>query len=448
MQSNNNSISKNALYVINTLQQNGFEAFAVGGCVRDFLMNRACSDTDITTNALPCDIKKVFKNHGMIDIGEKYGTIAVIIEKEQIEITTYRTDNDYCDSRHPTSVNFARSLSDDLCRRDFTVNAMAYNPLTGIVDLYGGKDDIKNKTIRCVGDAKQRFSEDALRIMRAIRFASVLGFDIEQQTKSAIFECAHMLKNISAERLRDELCKLLCGKDVKRVLLEYAEVLAVFIPEITPCIGFCQHSRYHKYDVWEHIVNAVSESENNINARLAALFHDIAKPLVFALDENGVGHFKGHAAVCAQAAESIMKRLCFSSKRTELIKNVIYYHSDVNFTAKSAKRRIGKLGFDGFELLLDLQCADNSAKHDFCRERLDAINSWRSFAQTLADENACLSRKDLAVDGNDMKTLGLSGQDIGTVLEDLFESVLDETIENEYNALMNKAKVLAKQLLV
>lgn len=447
MQSNNNSISKNALYVINSLQQNGFEAFAVGGCVRDFLMNRACSDTDITTNAVPCDIKKTFENHSTIDIGEKYGTIAVIVEKEQIEITTYRTDNDYHDSRHPTSVTFARSLSDDLSRRDFTVNAMAYNPLTGIVDLYGGKDDIKNKTIRCVGDAKQRFCEDALRIMRAIRFASVLGFDIEQQTKSAIFECAHMLKNISAERLRDELCKLLCGKDVKRILLEYAEVLAVFIPEIAPCIGFCQHSRYHKYDVWEHIVNAVSESQNNINARLAALFHDIAKPLTFVLDENGVGHFKGHAAVCAKTAESIMKRLCFSSKQTELIKNVIHYHSDVNFTAKSAKRRIGKLGFDGFELLLDLQCADNSAKHDFCRERLSAINSWRSFAQILADENACLSRKNLAVDGNDIKALGLSGPDIGTVLEDLFESVLDETIENEYNALMDKAKVLAKQLI-
>lgn len=447
MQSNNNSISKNALYVINALQQNGFEAFAVGGCVRDFLMNRACSDTDITTNALPCHIKKVFENHSMIDIGEKYGTIAVIVEKEQVEITAYRTDNDYRDSRHPTSVTFARSLSEDLSRRDFTVNAMAFNPLTGIVDLYGGKDDIKNRTIRCVGDAKQRFSEDALRIMRAIRFASVLGFDIEQQTKSAVFECAHMLKNISAERLRDELCKLLCGKDVKRVLLEYAEVLAVFIPEITPCIGFCQHSRYHKYDVWEHIVNAVSESQNNINARLAALFHDIAKPITFVLDVNGVGHFKGHAAVCAQTAESIMKRLCFSSKQTELIKNVIYYHSDVNFTAKCAKRRIGKLGFDGFELLLDLQCADNSAKHDFCRERLDAINSWRGFAQTLADENACLSRKGLAVDGNDMKTLRLSGPDIGTVLETLFESVLDESVANEYDALMDKAKALAKQVI-
>ncbi len=438
-------ISSNALYAVNCLAQHGFEAFAVGGCVRDYLMNIPCSDTDITTNALPCDIKKVFKNYTTIDIGEKYGTIAVIIEKEQIEITTYRTDNEYNDSRHPASVTFARNLSDDLSRRDFTINAMAYNNEIGIVDLFGGQSDINNKLIRCVGNAKQRFEEDALRIMRAIRFASVLNFELEEQTKTAVFECADMLKNISAERLRVELCKLICGKNAKKVLLEYANVLSVFIPEIKPCINFNQHSQYHKYDVWEHIAVAVSESKTDVNARLAALFHDISKPSVFVLDENGLGHFKGHAAVCAQTAEDIMKRLCFSTKQTELIKNVIYYHSDVNFTPKSAKRRIAKLGYEGFELLLDLQCADNSAKHDFCKQRLEAINSWRNFAHNLEDSNACISRKNLAINGNDIISLGVCGKQIGNVLEALLAKVIDEEIENEHDALMNCAKTIVSQ---
>ncbi len=440
------NISPNALYAVNCLAQNGFEAFAVGGCVRDYLMNIPCNDTDIATNALPCDIKKVFKNHTTIDIGEKYGTIAVMVESEQIEITTYRTDNAYHDSRHPESVTFARNLSDDLSRRDFTINAMAYNDEIGIVDLFGGQSDIKNRLIRCVGNAKQRFEEDALRIMRAIRFASVLDFELEEQTKTAVFECADMLKNISAERLRVELCKLICGKNAKKILLEYASVLAVFIPEIKPCINFNQHSQYHKYDVWEHIAVAVSECKPDLNARLAALFHDIAKPSVFVLDENGTGHFKGHAAICAQVAEDIMKRLCFSTKQTELIKNVIYYHSDVNFTPKSAKRRIAKLGYEGFELLLDLQCADNSAKHDFCRQRLDAINSWRGFAHNLEDSNACISRKNLAINGNDIISLGVCGKQIGDVLEALLTKVLDDEIENEHNALINCAKSIISQM--
>lgn len=431
---------ENALNVLNALERNGFEVYAVGGCVRDYLMHSECNDVDIATNATPLQIKSCFADCKTIDIGEKYGTIAVAFENEQFEITTYRTDSAYTDSRHPESVCFSKSLADDLKRRDFTVNAMAYNPKCGIIDIFDGCSDLKNRIIRCVGDPKTRFSEDALRIMRAIRFSSCLGFELEEKTKNAAFECSYMLKNVSSERLRDELVKLICGKDAAKVLVEYARILAVFIPEITPCIGFCQHSRYHKYDVWEHIAHAVSSIAPDADARLCALFHDIAKPACFTIDEDGTGHFKGHAAVCADTAQSIMKRLRFPAKQTELVKTIIYYHSDANYTEKSVKRRVSKLGQKGFDLLLNLQCADNSAKHDFCRQRLEGFEKWRSYAKSLEEKNACICLRDLAVNGNDIKALGFCGADIGRVLQNLLGLVMDERIENDYDALISAAR--------
>ncbi len=430
-------LPENALRILERLEANGFEAYAVGGCVRDCLMLRTFSDVDITTNALPAQIKQCFCDCKTVDIGEKYGTISVCFKDERFEITSYRTDGAYCDSRHPCNVAFSKNLADDLKRRDFTVNAMAYNPKCGIVDIFGSKTDLQSGIIRCVGNPKDRFSEDALRIMRAIRFSSVLGFKLEENTKKAAFECAHMLKNISPERLRDELVKLLCGKNAFDALIEYADILAVFIPEIKPCIGFCQHSVYHKYDVWEHIAHAVSSIEPNTDARLCALFHDIAKPECFFLDENAQGHFKGHAAICAEKAQSIMKRLCFSSKQTELVNNVIYFHSDANYTERIVKRRIAKLGYGGFELLIKLQCADNSAKQDFCRQRLEALEKWRCYAKSLEKENACLCRRDLAINGNDVKECGFCGKKIGEVLDKLLELVVDEKLENDRKTLIN-----------
>ncbi len=430
---------QSAVRVIERLEENGFEAFAVGGCVRDYIMNTSCNDVDITTNATPFQIKQCFADCKTIDIGEKYGTVSVFFEDGRFEITTYRTDNGYADMRHPDSVGFCANLADDLKRRDFTINAMAYSKSGGFVDVFGGAEDIKRGVIRCVGNPSQRFAEDALRIMRALRFSSTLGFKLEENTKQAAFSCAHLLENISSERLRDELLKLICGKNADDVLIEYAEILAVFIPQISPCIGFDQHSRYHKYTVWEHIAKAVGCIKCDENARLCTLFHDIAKPACFSLDENGTGHFKGHAAVCAQTAQQIMQKLCFPTKQIELVKNVIYYHSDANYTERIVKRRISKLGFDGFELLLDLQCADNSAKHDFCKARLENLEQWRSYAKSLQEDNACISLKSMAVNGNDIKSLGFEGAAIGKVLNFLLELVMDEAIENDYNVLMKKA---------
>lgn len=430
------TLPENACHILQKLENSGFEAYAVGGCVRDCLMQRNFGDVDIATSATPAQIKQCFCDCKTVDIGEKYGTISVCFQGECFEITTYRTDGIYEDSRHPSAVLFSQSLDEDLKRRDFTINAMAYSPKSGVVDIFNSQEDLKNGIIRAVGNPKDRFCEDALRIMRAVRFASVLGFELEENTKKAAFECAHMLKGISCERLRDELVKLVCGKNAAEVLVEYADILAVFIPEIAPCVGFCQHSRYHKYDVWEHIAHTVSSIEPSADARLCALFHDIAKPLCFTLDENAQGHFKGHASLCADSAQIIMKRLCFSAKQTELVKNVIYYHSDANYTQRIVKRRISKLGYDGFELLLKLQCADNSAKHDFCKQRLKDLKMWRCFAQSLEQENACIRRCDLAVNGNDVKQCGFCGEEIGKALEYLLNLVVDEKIENSRCALI------------
>ena len=290
-------ISSKAKIVINALADAGFSAYVVGGCVRDYFLGNQTSDTDITTSAKPCELEKILadKNIKVVETGLKHGTVTAVIDKTPLEITTFRADGEYRDSRHPQSVEFVEDIEQDLKRRDFTVNAMAYNDERGLVDLFGGREDIENRIIRTVGEPDARFKEDALRIMRALRFSSVLGFEIEEKTKKSIFDNMYLLENISAERIFSELSKLLCGKNVLNVLNEFRQVIGVIIPQLIPSFNCAQNTPWHTYTVYEHIIHSVDFAPCDPVIRLTMLLHDIGKPSVKLTDENGRDHFKTHA---------------------------------------------------------------------------------------------------------------------------------------------------------
>ncbi len=424
------------------LEKNGFEAYIVGGCVRDFLMNKTPNDFDIATNAQPQDTKKCFEGYRLITNGEKHGTIAVVIDSEVVEITTYRIDGSYSDSRHPESVTFSKNLSEDLSRRDFTVNAMALDKNGEIVDLYGGRADIENKIIRTVGNPSDRFEEDALRIMRGLRFASQLGFEIESETSEQIHKKAHLLKNISVERIRDEFLKLICGEKAVAILRDYCDVTEVFIPEIKDMYGFLQHTPFHKYDVWEHTLNAVGNISCESVLRMTMLLHDIAKPDCFTIDKNGVGHFKGHAPLGAVKAKKILERLRFSNKETKLITTLIENHRDTYKCDADVKRMMGRVGEDTFRLLLKVKRADDGAKGVYFekdKQRLD-------FAEKRLDEiirnNECYRISDMKINGCDISNIGFNGKQVGEILNILYEKVIFGELLNDKKHLIDCAKSL------
>ncbi|MBR5773515.1 MAG: HDIG domain-containing protein, partial [Clostridia bacterium] len=295
-------------YVISTLNDNGYESFIVGGCVRDYLMGKTPHDYDVTTSATPEQVKTCFNNNKVIETGIKHGTVTVLVDGESVEITTYRIDGEYKDNRHPELVTFSKTIDEDLRRRDFTVNAIAYNPEKGFVDLFNGIQDIKNGVISCVGNPDERFNEDGLRILRALRFTSVLDFEISKETSDSIHRNKMLILNVSPERIWTEFKKLLCGKNVRRVLLEYSDVIGVFIPEILDSVGFEQNNPYHCYDVLTHTAHAVENAPDDVVIRLAAFFHDIGKPSVYSEDENG-GHFYSHAKVSEEITNAVLTRL-------------------------------------------------------------------------------------------------------------------------------------------
>ncbi|MBQ5565782.1 MAG: HD domain-containing protein, partial [Clostridia bacterium] len=323
---------------IEKISKNGFEAYIVGGCVRDSLLGKTPKDYDITTSASPQEVEKIFSDCRVIETGIKHGTVTVLINSMPLEITTFRIDSEYVDNRHPESVTFTKSLREDTARRDFTMNAIAYNNFTGICDFYGGETDIKNKIVRCVGNPDLRFNEDALRIMRAIRFSSVLGFEIEENTRSSIFKNKELLKNISSERIAAELVKLLCGKNAKKVLCEYIDILGVVMPELLPMKDFDQRNAHHIYDIWTHTAVAVENIEPAPILRLTALFHDIGKPECFFM-KNGQGHFYGHAAVSEKISDNILKRLKFDNTSRETITTLVKLHDiQIEETETAVKR--------------------------------------------------------------------------------------------------------------
>lgn len=436
-----------ALKALKMLNCAGFEAYIVGGAVRNSIMNLELSDIDITTSALPLQTQQVFSDYHIIETGLKHGTVTVHIDHMPLEITTYRNEKGYSDNRHPDSVTFTTNLKEDCARRDFTVNAMCYNPSVGLADFYGGRQDIENRLIRCVGQPDQRFEEDGLRIMRRLRFSSVLGFEIENETRQAIFSCKNLLCNISAERIYTELCKLLCGKNAKYILMEYTDVLAVVMPEITLLKGFDQKNYHHIYDVLEHTAVAVENCPPIPQLRLAALLHDFGKPHTFTTDEKGIGHFYGHGEVSFQIAKNILKRLKVSNDDYNLITKLVKYHDmPIEATEKSVRRALNKHGAEFVKMLLLLKRADNAGQNTKDFDRTEEYNMLEKIIGSVLEKQQCFSLKMLAINGNDLKEIGIPPSPLtGKILNCLLELVIDGQIVNEKDILLHKATELHRQ---
>lgn len=439
-------LPKQVLTALDMLEGAGHEAFIVGGCVRDILLGKTASDYDITTSALPNRVLQVFRDFKCIEIGIKHGTVTVIIDGMNLEITTFRTETTYSDNRHPDEVIFTPNLEDDLSRRDFTVNAMAYNHSHGLVDAFGGKEDLKNQLIRCVGDPKTRFEEDALRIMRGLRFASVLGFEIEENTAKAMKESKDLLLNVSGERIAIELKKLLCGKQADKILVEFHTILEVVLPEIKGMSDFDQKSPYHIYDILNHTAMTLKNIPAEPHLRLAALLHDCGKADCFSVDEKGVGHFFGHCEIGSEKADVALSRLKFDNLTKNAVTRVIKYHGmQIENTKKSVKRALNKLTPPLFYDLLELQKADTLALSSDCFSRLDHLENLKAMAEKIINENECFSLKNLSLNGGDLIALGMkSGREMGNTLNLLLDAVIDGKVENEKSKLIEYLNTINK----
>ena len=427
--------------VFNVLNEGGFSAYLVGGCTRDFLLDLPVNDYDFTSSATPEEVMELFKDYSQFYNGLKHGTVSIVIEGHVVEITTYRVDGAYKNFRHPEEVIFTKRLMDDISRRDFTINSIAYSPEEGFVDYFGGKNDLSKRLIRAIGEPSQRFQEDALRIMRALRFASSLGFDIEEATWQAMVKNRHLLSIISAERKAIELTKLLLGQNVKKILTDYYLVLDQIMPEITLMKGFNQNSIYHVYDILEHTALVVANSPKDLVLRLAAFFHDVGKVHTYTESDDGTGHFYGHNQVSADIAHRVLRALKFDNETTKKVVKLVKYHDRyIEENTKSVKRAMNKMGEELFFKLLDLKKADNLAQSPEFLYRLDDIENLRQIAFKIIAENQCFSLANLAVNGRDMLALGLKGREIGQALEDILQAVLDETISNDKEAILSYIK--------
>lgn len=433
-------IPREVCAVLQTLERAGHEAYIVGGCVRDILMGKPPHDWDVTTSALPEETMALF-DHFAIPTGLRHGTVTVRSGKTACEVTTFRTDGDYPDHRHPAAVTFTRSLREDLQRRDLTVNAMAMDVHGTLHDPFGGQADIRRRVLRCVGEPERRFQEDALRILRTLRFSATLGFAIEADTHRSLRERRDDLRYVAAERVREELTKLLCGAEVLRVLLEDPQVLGVVLPEILPCVGFDQHNRHHCYDVWGHTAHAVAVAPSDPVLRWAMLLHDLGKPSCFTLDDRGVGHFHGHHRPSAEMAETVCRRLRFDRAAAQQICMLVRYHDrPIPLTERAIRRAMNQLGVEGLRQLCAVKRADNLAQHPGYRGRQREINEGEAIMDELLRKDACFSLKQLAVNGWDMAALGLEGPAIGQMLQTLLEAVMDGAADNDRDALLALAK--------
>lgn len=440
---------KNVDIAINLLQSAGFEAYAVGGCVRDSLLGKTPNDWDITTSAKPEDMKSVFADFHCIDTGIKHGTVTVVIDGEPLEITTFRLDGEYEDNRHPKSVTFTSNLDADLGRRDFTVNAMAYSKMTGTVDLFGGQNDLKNKIIRCVGDPDRRFNEDALRILRALRFASALDFEIEEKTAQSLLKNRALLGNISEERIAKELLKLVCGKGVKRILTDFAPVLFEILPELQPMYKNSHDNPHHCYDIYEHTLIAVESIDPEPTLRFAMLLHDCGKPAVKKFDENGVAHFYGHQRISAEISAQILARLKVSNKFRDEILFLVSNHDRWELYENTEKmpRYLSKFGLDGVLKLLKVMRADVLAQSPEYRYRLDQIADAEETAKNLAAQKPCLSLSELQINGRTLMDIGIpQGRKLGAVLAQLLDEVIDGVTKNTQEALTTRAREIYREM--
>ena len=440
---------KNVDTAINLLQSAGFEAYAVGGCVRDSLLGKTPNDWDITTSAKPEDMKSVFADFHCIDTGIKHGTVTVVIDGEPLEITTFRLDGEYEDNRHPKSVTFTSNLGADLGRRDFTVNAMAYSKMTGTVDLFGGHNDLKNGIIRCVGDPDRRFNEDALRILRALRFASALDFEIEEKTAQSLLKNRALLGNISEERIAKELLKLVCGKGAKRILTDFAPVLFEILPELQPMYKNSHDNPHHCYDIYEHTLIAVESIDPEPTLRFAMLLHDCGKPAVKKFDENGVAHFYGHQRISAEISAQILARLKVSNKFRDEILFLVSNHDRWELYENTEKmpRYLSKFGLDGVLKLLKVMRADVLAQSPEYRYRLDQIADAEEIAKNLAAQKPCLSLSELQINGRTLMDIGIpQGRKLGAVLAQLLDEVIDGVTKNTQEALTTRAREIYSEM--
>ena len=438
--------------ILRILHEAGSEGFLVGGCVRDSLMGRVPHDWDICTAMEPERVLETFVRQGfaVIPTGLKHGTVTVMSCSEGVEVTTFRTDGTYSDGRHPDEVAFTAKIEDDLARRDFTMNAIGFQPETGrFVDPYHGQDDIEKGIIRCVGVPEDRLREDYLRAMRAVRFSAVLGFALEAETEKAIRETAPYLTYTAKERLRVEIMKLLGGPYAEQALRSYADVISVVVPELEPCFGFRQNNPYHIYDVWEHTLHTVGQVPRHSPAlRLAALLHDIGKPSVYVEDDKGIGHFRGHEQVSERLAKSIMRRLRFDNETLEIVTELVRVHDrSYRLTKAGVSRLLSAIGDFQFERLMVLREADIKAQNpEFAPERLEEVKQLRILKNQIMEEHNCFSLKDLAVNGRDLIRLGfVPGPEIGQVLHTLLDQVIEDPEKNTKETLYALAKELRKR---
>ncbi len=430
------------IMIIENLQMHGFEAYAVGGCVRDSILAIRPKDWDITTSARPEQIKRLFPR--TVDTGIEHGTVTVLLGRESFEVTTYRIDGVYEDGRHPKKVKFTRNLEEDLKRRDFTINAMAYNDDVRLVDVFGGMQDLNRHLIRCVGDARERFSEDALRMLRAVRFSAQLDFPIEPATADAIRELAPTLSLISAERIQAELVKLLTSDHPERIQDAYElGITKVVLPEWDAMVGVEQNTPHHKYDVAEHTIHAMKNVKKDRILRLVMFFHDMGKPQMKTTDESGRDHFKKHALVSEEIARSVMQRLKFDNDTIKKVTRLVCFHDyRVEVTERNVRRAMNRIGVELFPYYLAIRLADVKAQSPYKRrEKIENIIAMREVYQEVLDKEECVTLKDLAVSGRDLLALGMKpGRELGIMLNELLEWVLDEPSCNKKEILCDYVK--------
>lgn len=433
----------NASQIIRTLQDAGYEAYIVGGCVRDAILGREPGDWDITTSATPEQVKALFRR--TIDTGIEHGTVTVMLDKEGYEVTTYRVDGKYEDHRRPTSVTFTASLLEDMKRRDFTINAMAYNETEGVIDHFGGIEDLERKVIRCVGEPKERFDEDVLRILRALRFSAQLDFAIEEKTQEAIRKQAMFLKDISAERIHVELTKLLTSKHPERLRTAYElGVTKVVLPEFDVMMETEQNNKHHMYSVGEHTLRVIQEVPATETLRWAALLHDVAKPECKTSDETGE-HFYEHNRVGVDIAEQILMRLKFDNATIARVKRLVLWH-DYGMgkvpSLRSFRKSLSKMGADLFEDYSYIKRADILAQSEYMQaEKLEALGQLQEYYKTVMEQAQCLSLKDLKLTGKDLMDIGMKpGKEMGEMLHYLLECVLEEPERNDRDTLLAIAR--------
>lgn len=440
----NINIPTNANALIHILQKHGHVAYVVGGCVRDSILGRNPHDWDICTSATPSEMLDIFNDKKVIETGLQHGTITVVVDDESYEITTFRLDGDYSDHRRPDVVTFTSNLEEDLSRRDFTINAMAYNDDEGLIDPFGGLLDIENGQIKCVGNANHRFQEDALRVLRALRFACQTNFEIELHTSRAIDSNAHLLDMISKERINSELCKMVTSSSFPCVLIVYVNVFCRIIPELNDMVGFNQNNPYHDYDVFIHTARALMhDSSSDLITRLAILFHDFGKPHCYQDGDDGIRHFKGHGKVSAEITDYIMLRLRSDNQTRHDVAELVHYH-DATFEVghKYVKRWLNKIGEKQFRRLLDVRRADiRGQKKEYDAERINKVDIIEQMIDEVLQDGECFSIKSLAINGNDLLNIGYkTGKELGRTLSVLLQMVIDGEILNDKDELLKIAK--------